>query len=250
MRYVLKISYDGTTYAGWQRQKNAPSIQQCLEEALSNALGFAIKVTGSGRTDAGVHAVGQVCHFDTPSGISVPPEKIPECVNRYLPDDIRAVEGWAESDAFDCSRSAKRKTYCYRLYEGLRDQPMLQRYAVRVEELPPLQVLREKAGLFEGEHDFKAFCASGSSVKTTVRTVYEVKIAEEYLFGLRQVCVYVTGNGFLYNMVRTLVGELLELSSGRKTEESLVRAYRTGERGLLGKTMPAKGLTLVCVQYQ
>ena len=248
MRFVLKIAYDGTAYAGWQRQKNAVSVQQLLEEALLRALGQEVKVTASGRTDAGVHALGQVCHFDA-KGVTVPPEKMPDCVNCFLPSDIRALQGWLGEEGFDSNRSAKRKTYCYRLYEGEKDNPLLSRYAVRVEGLPHLDVLQAAAKLMEGEHDFKAFCASGSSVKTTVRTVYEVKVEKEMIFGAPVTTVSVTGNGFLYNMVRTMVGEIIEIASGRKTAESLSLAYETGDRSLLGKTMPAKGLTLVDVQY-
>lgn len=248
MRFVIKIAYDGTNYAGWQRQKNAVSVQQRLEEAVFLATGKAVSVTASGRTDAGVHALGQVCHFDAES-ITVPAEKMPECLNRFLPDDIRVMQGWQAKEGFDSNRSAKRKTYCYRLYASNKDNPLLSRYAVRIENMPSVACLREKAKLFEGEHDFKAFCASGSSVKTTVRTVYEVKIEEEIIFGVKAIGVYVTGNGFLYNMVRTMIGELIELASERKSQESLMEAYRTGERNLLGKTMPAKGLTLVNVDY-
>ena len=249
MRYVFKIAYDGTAYAGWQRQKNALSVQECLEDAIHRALGVDVHVTASGRTDAGVHAVGQVCHFDCDE-ITVPCDRLPDCLNRFLPSDIRLLEGWAGSDGFDSNRSAKRKTYCYTLYESRREQPLLERYAVRVDSLPPLAKMQSYARHFEGEHDFKAFCASGSSVKTTVRTVYEVKVVEEEKFGLREMKIYVTGNGFLYNMVRTIVGELLELANERKTLDSLRRAFDLGERELLGKTMPAKGLMLISVLYQ
>ena len=248
MRFVLKIAYDGTPYAGWQRQKNALSVQEALESAILSALGEDVRVTASGRTDAGVHAAGQVCHFDSES-ITVPPEKLPDCLNRFLPCDIRILEGWGVDENFDSNRSAKRKTYCYTLYVSRREMPLLERYAVRVEDAPGLEVLRQKAKLFEGEHDFKGFCASGSSVKTTVRTVYEVRVEESERFGLREIKIFVTGNGFLYNMVRTMTGELLELANGRRTEESLFLAYETGERALLGKTMPAKGLTLLSVEY-
>lgn len=247
MRYVLKIAYDGTEYAGWQCQKNAPSVQEKIEEAIYQALGARIRVTASGRTDAGVHAAGQTCHFDLDS--SVPPQKMPDCLNRFLPVDIRILEGWQAAESFDCNRSAKRKTYCYSLYVSPWEMPLKQRYAVRIENAPPLSVLQTCARLFEGEHDFKAFCASGSSVKTTVRTVYEVRVEEGESYGSRDLKIYVTGNGFLYNMVRTLVGELLELASGRKTEKQLQTAFETGKRELLGKTMPAKGLTLVRVEY-
>jgi tRNA pseudouridine38-40 synthase len=248
MRFVLKIAYDGTNYAGWQRQKNALSVQEALENAILEALGEDVRVTASGRTDAGVHAAGQVCHFDSEK-ITVPPERLPDCLNRFLPADIRLLEGWKGEDGFDSNRSAKRKTYCYTFYESRREMPLLERYAVRVEELPSLARLQEMAKEMEGEHDFKAFCASGSSVKTTVRTVYAVRLEESVQFGIRVVKMFVTGNGFLYNMVRTMAGELLDLASGRRNLESLHQAFATGERNLLGKTMPAKGLLLQSVEY-
>ena len=248
MRYVMKIAYDGTAYAGWQCQKNAPSIQEELEKALFTALQIKTRITGSGRTDAGVHAAGQTCHFD--ATLSVPPEKMPDCLNKFLPADIRVLDGWSVGDTFDCSRHAKRKTYRYTLYQSQREMPLLERFAVRVERLPELSLLQEKAKLLEGEHDYKAFCASGSSVKTTVRTVYEVAVHGEERYGIKVVHIDVTGNGFLYNMVRTMAGELLELANGKRTEESLTLAYQTGKRELLGKTMPAKGLTMLRVEYE
>ena len=248
MRYVLKIAYDGTAYAGWQRQKNALSVQEALENAVFSALGVDVRITASGRTDAGVHAAGQVCHFDCDT-LTVPPEKMPDCLNRYLPPDVRAIEGWEAEKGFDSNRSAKRKTYCYSLYVCTREMPLKERYSVRIETAPSLEILQNKAKLFEGEHDFKAFCASGSSVKTTVRRVYQVRVEEGESYGSRDIKIYVTGNGFLYNMVRTMAGELLDLALEKRTEESLLAAYETGERDLLGKTMPAKGLTLINVEY-
>ena len=248
MRYVLKISYDGTAYAGWQRQKNALSVQEALEDAVQAALGVAVKTTASGRTDAGVHAAGQVCHFDL-ENCTVPPEKMPDCLNRFLPPDIRVLEGFGADETFDSNRTAKRKTYAYALYVSKREMPLKERYAVRIDDAPDLACLQKTAKLFEGEHDFKAFCASGSAVKTTVRTVYEVRVEESESFGGRDLKIYVTGNGFLYNMVRTLVGELLELARGKKEEASLKEAFETGNRELLGRTMPAKGLTLMQVVY-
>lgn len=248
MRYVLKIAYDGTDYAGWQRQKNALSVQQVLEEAVFSVLGISVCVTASGRTDAGVHAAGQVCHFDA-EGITVPPEKMPDCLNRFLPPDVRVVDGWDADESFDANRKAKRKTYCYSLYVSKREMPLKERYAVRIETAPAIEQLQTIAKLFEGERDFKAFCASGSSVKTTTRTVYEVRVEEGESFGSRDIRVYVTGNGFLYNMVRTIVGTLLAIVDGKRTSQDVLSAYQTGRRDLLGKTMPAKGLTLLQVDY-
>lgn len=248
MRYVLKIAYDGTDFAGWQCQKNARTVQETLETAIETALGVKIRTTASGRTDAGVHAVGQICHFD--GDLSVPPEKMPDCLNRYLPPDVRITEGWGADESFDANRTAKKKTYCYSLYVASREMPLKERYAVRIENAPSLDKLQAAAKLFEGEHDFKAFCASGSSVKTTVRTVYEVRVEEGENFDSRDLRIYVTGNGFLYNMVRTMTGELLDIASGKRSAESLERAFETGERGLLGKTMPAKGLCLREVFYR
>lgn len=248
MRYVLKIAYDGTEFAGWQRQKNARTVQEVLEDAIQAALHQELKTTASGRTDAGVHAAGQICHFDG-ENITVPPEKMPDCLNRFLPSDVRVLDGWSATETFDSNRSAKRKTYCYSLYVSNREMPLKERYSTRVESAPDLQKLQEAAKLFEGEHDFKAFCASGSSVKTTIRTVYKVRVEETESFGSRDIRIYVTGNGFLYNMVRTMTGELLDLASGRKTSRSLEKAYETGDRSLLGKTMAAKGLTMISVEY-
>ena len=248
MRYVLKLSYDGTRYAGWQRQKNALSVQEALEDGMARALGGKYSVTASGRTDAGVHAAGQTCHFDA-EGLTVPPEKLPDCINRFLPADIRVLDGRTAGQTFDCNRSAKRKTYRYSLYVSEREMPLKERYAVRIGAAPPLGALEKAAKLFEGEHDFKAFCASGSAVKTTVRRIYFVRVEESETFGGRDISVSVCGNGFLYTMVRTLVGELLELASGKRSEESLALAFASGKRELLGKTMPAKGLTLMSVEY-
>lgn len=248
MRYVLKIAYDGTSYAGWQTQKNAVTVQETLENAVKEALNLAVKITGSGRTDAGVHAAGQVCHFDAET--TVPAEKMPDCINRFLPPDIRAIDGWSAEETFDSNRSAKRKTYRYSLYVSKREQPLKERFAVRVDDAPSIEKLKQAAKLMEGEHDFKAFCAAGSSVKTTVRTVYEVRVEERESYGGRDIDMFVTGNGFLYNMVRTMAGELLALASGRRTEESLRLAFETGQRELLDKTMPAKGLTMMEVNYQ
>lgn len=251
MRYAALISYDGTEFAGWQRQKNAVSVQEVLENALKTAFHKEITVTASGRTDAGVHAEGQVCHFD--ADLTLPADKFPEAVNRFLPDGVSLLKSAAAKDGFDANRTAKRKTYRYSFYVYPQKLPLIERYSLRLDAVPSIGKLCRAAAMMEGEHDFKAFCAANSSVKTTVRTVYEARAEEkESVFAgekIREIDFYVTGNGFLYNMVRTMAGELLALAEGRRTEESLRLAFETGNRNLLDKTMPAKGLTLVSVDY-
>ena len=148
MRYVMKIAYDGTVYAGWQRQKNAISVQEVVENAIYTALGVTLHVTASGRTDAGVHAAGQVCHFDG-NTLTVPPERMPDCLNRFLPPDVRIVDGWGADVNFDSNRSAKRKTYCYSLYVSKREMPIKERFAVRIDDAPDLAQLQTAAKLFE-----------------------------------------------------------------------------------------------------
>ena len=251
MRYAALISYDGTEFAGWQRQKNAVSVQEVLENALKTAFNKEITVTASGRTDAGVHAEGQVCHFD--ADLTLPADKFPEAVNRFLPDGVSLLKSAAAKDGFDANRMAKRKTYRYSFYVYPQKLSLKERYSLRLDAAPSIGKLCRAAAMMEGEHDFKAFCAANSSVKTTVRTVYEARAEEkESVFAgekIREIDFYVTGNGFLYNMVRTMAGELLALAEGRRTEESLRLAFETGNRNLLDKTMPAKGLTLVSVDY-
>lgn len=159
MRYVLKLSYDGTRYAGWQRQKNALSVQEALEDGMARALGGKYSVTASGRTDAGVHTAGQTCHFDA-EGLTVPPEKLPDCINRFLPADIR-VCGRTAGQMFDCNRSTSRKTYRYSLYVSEREMPLKERYAVRIGAAPPLGALGKSREAFRGRTRFQGFLRVG-----------------------------------------------------------------------------------------
>lgn len=246
MRYVLLVQYDGTEFSGYQKQKNRRTVQGVLEEAAAEIFGAPTRVAASGRTDAGVHAIGQVCHVDGES--STPPEKLRERFNVLLPPDVRVLMSAVAPAGFDCTRGAKKKTYCYRFYTAESPMPLLERYAVRVKEPPDLARMEAAAPVLEGEHDFKAFCASGSSAKTSVRTVYKVEVRKtsKTLFDLYE--IFVTGNGFLYNMVRILAGELVCIGRG-KGIENIVKAFETGERALLAKTMPAKGLMLENVDY-
>lgn len=240
MRILLTIEYDGTQYCGWQIQPNGVTVQQKIEEAVLKLTGERARVTGSGRTDAGVHALGQAAHFDT--AFNIPPEKFAPALNALLPDDIKILSSrqWQGHARF----SAKKKTYLYRFYESETARPLFERYAARVR---PLDVcaMDSAAKLFEGEHDFAAFMASGSCVKDTVRTVYSASVARSGGF----VEFTVAGNGFLYNMVRIMAGAIVEVGYG-KSPAFICRALDGGSRFQLGKTMPAKGLTLVSVEYE
>ena len=151
MRIKLTVSYDGTAYCGWQIQPNGVTVQQTVEKAIELATGEKVKVVGSGRTDAGVHAIGQVAHFDTQS--SIPPQKFYKAINAHLPSDIRAINS-QEVDNFDARKSAKKKTYCYTLYFSEVELPLKERFAAHIDKLPNVEKIQDAAKLFVGEHDF------------------------------------------------------------------------------------------------
>ena len=243
MRYAITVEYDGTNYSGWQRQLNALSVQQVLEDALSDFLKEKIVLHASGRTDRGVHAAGQTAHFDTLS--EIPPHKIRFAVNSTLPEDVRIIDMRRVSCDFHAQYDVVSKTYSYKMYVGNTLSPLRRLYYTRV--LPPVDVeaMRRAAAKLVGTHDFKAFCSTGSSIKTTVRTLYALDVASDG----DEIILTVTGNGFLYNMVRIIAGTLAFIGKGKLPEENIDRMLATGERKLGGKTFPACALTLEKVLY-
>ena len=243
MRYVLRVAYDGTNYCGWQVQPNGNTVQAELNGALCKAFGESVCAVASGRTDAGVHALGQVCHVDLSAHISG--SKLADALNSRLPKDISVLQSAVAPDGFDANRTAKKKTYRYSLYFAQRRNPLFDRYAVWVKGEPQIDKLKEAAACFTGTHDFAAYCASRSQVKTTVRTVYSFDVKEED--GLTN--LYVCGNGFLYNMVRTLAGTALWYAEGKLSLEDIAATLSSGDRSGTGKTMPPNGLTLMSVDY-
>lgn len=247
MKYAILLAYDGTNYGGWQIQKNCITVQEKLEAAAQNLFGVKTAVTASGRTDSGVHAAGQVCHFEAQT--EIPPEKLADALNMRLPEDISVLKSSAAPQNFDANRSAKRKTYCFRAYLSARRNPLKDRFSVWVKGGADIEKLRYIAGAFVGEHDFKAYQKSGSQVKTTVREVYFVNVKTNGYRGSTDVEIYVCGGGFLYNMVRTIAGTMLYFAQGSLTEEDIRRSLEQGDRSAVGKTMPAKGLTLESVDY-
>ena len=244
MKIKLTVSYDGTNYCGWQVQPNGVTVQEKLENAVFCVTGEKVRVTGSGRTDAGVHAKGQVAHF-TVEKENIPPQRFVMALNAHLPSDIRVTKSEQVSCDFDACRGAKRKTYKYSLYLSDTVLPLKERYAVRLEQKVNVNAIKECAKLFLGEHDFKGFCASGSSVKTTVRTIYDLCVD----FNGEDLTFTITGNGFLYNMVRIIVGTLIKVGEGKATESDVRKMLDFGERTLGGKTLSAKGLCLEKVEY-
>ena len=245
MKALLLVSYDGTDFSGWQRQKEKRTVQQVMEEATVQAFKKRVSLTASGRTDAGVHALGQVAMGEFPD--NVPAEKLRECLNVYLPPDVKVIRSVPAPEDFDVTRQVKRKTYCYNAYYAESELPLISRYAARLKFQPDLQKMREAAKLLVGEHDFAAFRASGYTSKTSTRTLFEVNVEEKPVpFGTLY-SIEVTGNGFLYNMVRILAGELFAVGCGKP--EGITRAFQTGERSALSQTMPACGLVLLRADY-
>ena len=240
----LTVSYDGTDYVGWQSQKNGVSVQDVLENALEKVVKTRVRITGSGRTDAGVHAVGQVAHFKTSS--AVPPERFSLALNALLPADVRVIKSEKAADEFNARYSAKKKTYRYSTYVSDVDLPLKDRYALRLGSAPDVEKLRAAARIFEGEHDFAAYSSTGSAVKTTVRTIYSITVRESAADFIIDVC----GNGFLYNMVRVIVGSMLAYACGKVTENELIAAFYEKKRPAACKTLAAKGLTLLYVEYE
>ena len=239
----LDICYDGTRYRGWQRLSAADNtIQGKLETALSRILGEPIEVSGSGRTDAGVHAAHQVVSFHCASGM--PCEDILASLRRYLPEDIGVKSCCVAPERFHARLSAKQKTYLYRIWNSEEPCVFQRRFVTVLPEKLDLDKMRQAAALLVGEHDFSAFCANKHMKKSTVRRVDSIQIqtvGEELRFTI-------TGNGFLYNMVRIMVGTLVEVGQGSRSVESIPRLFGAA-RSESGMLMPPQGLCLMEVGY-
>ena len=243
-RVLIRVSYDGTNYAGWQRQQNALAVQQVLEEALCKLTGEHITVTGSSRTDAGVHALGQCVHFDTLSRI--PADKYPFALNTCLPTDIRVLAGMEISSDFHARFDAKGKCYTYRIHNAPHASALYRNLTAHVPQRLDFERMRRSLPCLLGTHDFAAFQASGGTAKTTVRTLEAVELSRNG----DELTLLVKGNAFLYNMVRIIAGTLMDIGMGRIDEDAFQRALDTGDRLALGITAPASGLELTQVFYQ
>ncbi len=241
--YKILVSYDGSKYCGWQKQKDSLGIQGELEYAAKNIFNLKnIEITGSGRTDAGVHALGQVANFRTST--TIPIEKIPEVFNNNLPKDISVLEASIVEDVFHARHSAKGKTYRYQIYQSRIRSPFLKDYSYQVKFDLDLKKMKEEIKSLEGVHDFAGFMSSGSSVKSTVREIYRADI-----FTYDDLLVIeLEGNGFLYNMVRIIVGTLVDIGRG-SIKEKLCDIIESKDRKRAGHTAPPQGLFLKKVKY-
>ncbi len=243
--YKMTVAYDGSRYRGWQSQKCTDvTIQGKLNQVFSELEGRKVEVQGSGRTDAGVHALGQVASVRLTVEKSIP--EIMEYVNHYLPDDIGITEMEEAPKRFHARLSAQRKTYCYRIFNSVAPNVFERKWMCRIPEPLDLEKMRQGAGYLEGTHDFAAFCTRHQKKKSSVRTIYRLEILSEGA----EVDIRITGNGFLHNMVRIIAGTLVEIGQGRREPMEIKQLLEEGIREQAGVTMPARGLILQSVEYE
>lgn len=243
-RIRLTVAYDGTEYCGWQIQPNGVTVEGELNAALSRITGKEIKVIGASRTDAGVHSRGNVAVFDTETRI--PPDRIAYAVNRELPEDIVVTESVEVPETWHPRYQKSAKTYEYRILNREMPDPMRRRDTWHVPWKLDMEAMRRGAGYLIGEHDFKSFCSIRTGVKDTVRTVYSLEIRKEDDI----VVIRITGNGFLYNMVRIISGTLLEAGKGRIKPEEIKDILEALNREKAGPTAPPMGLVLDRIAYE
>ena len=248
MHILLTVAYDGTAYAGYQRQKNGYTVQEALENALAALYRQTIPTTQASRTDAGVHALGQRVGFFCDNRI--PLEKLPLALNALLPPDIAVSRAEEVPAGFHPRFDALEKTYRYQFALGRTPDPLMTRYALFVSQALDVEAMGRACEAFAGEHDFAAFCAAGGSAKTTVRTVRDCALAERTGDGLcRLLTLEITGSGFLYNMVRIVAGTALYVGLGKIAAADLPGIIARGRRQEAGKTLPPQGLTLLRIGY-
>lgn len=242
-RIKLTVAYDGTNYCGWQIQKNGITVEEVLNKALSKFFGEEIAVIGASRTDSGVHAMGNVAVFDTEA--AMPPEKISYAINNLLPDDIRIQKSEEVSPEFHPRYCDTRKTYEYRIYNAQFPDPMVRLYSLFVYYHLDEEKMQQAADYLVGEHDFKSFCTPKEDVENTVRTIYFIRVIREG----NMVRIQINGNGFLYNMVRIIVGSLLKVGMGMIPPEEVKNILEARDRTRAGHKAAACGLTLVGIEY-
>lgn len=243
MRVMLRVAYDGTAYSGWQIQPNAVTIEQKLSEALADLFAHPVGLTGASRTDAGVHALGNVAVFDVDT--RMPAEKIAYALNTRLPEDIRVVRSSEAAPDFHPRHTDCVKTYEYRIWNDTFPNPTVRLYSHF--QYGGIDVGRMEAAArhLVGEHDFTSFCSADTQIENKVRTIHSVEIKKDGAM----ITITVTGNGFLYHMVRIIAGTLLKAGQGAMEPREVQKALEGRDRQLAGPTAPARGLTLVKISY-
>ena len=240
----LTIEYDGKDFNGWQKQPDKLNIQGSIEAAIKQITGEDVELNASGRTDAGVHSLGQVANFKTNSDL--PLEKFPIAINSKLKRSIRIINAEEVDDRFHSRLSCKQKTYRYVINNSDVASAIYRDLETYIPQKLNIEKMKQAVKYFEGEHDFKAFKASGTSSKSSVRTIYK---AEVYEMPNNRIYIELTGSGFLYNMVRIIAGTLVDVGLEKTKPEDIPDIISKGKRELAGKTLPPNGLYLLKVEY-
>lgn len=243
-RVFLRIAYDGTNYCGWQIQINGITVEEIINRELSRLLNEEIVVIGASRTDSGVHALGNVAVFDTES--KIPAEKMSFALNQRLPEDIRVQESFEVAADFHPRYTNSMKTYEYKILNKRHPMPTERLYSYFVYMPLDVEKMKKAAEYIVGEHDFKSFCSNRTQVENTVRTVYKLDVFKEN----DMIHFVISGNGFLYNMVRIIVGTLVKVGLGVYPPEHVKEILEACNRDVAGPKAPAEGLTLVKIQYE
>ena len=239
----LTIEYDGKEFNGWQKQPNKLNIQGTIEKAIQELTGEEVELNASGRTDAGVHALNQVANFKTNSNIPI--EKIAIALNSKLKKSILIKSAEEVDERFHSRLTCKRKTYRYVINNSKYGTAIYRNMEFHIPQKLDIAKMKEAVKYFEGEHDFKAFKASGTSSKSSIRKIYKAEVIQNE----DRIYIELTGNGFLYNMVRIIAGTLVDVGLGNIAPEEITNIINEGKRQNAGKTLPAHGLFLVSVEY-
>lgn len=243
-RIMLTVAYDGTDFHGWQLQPGVRTVEGELNRCLSELLGARVQVIGASRTDAGVHACGNLAVFDTESNI--PGEKFAYALNCRLPTDVKVQASKEVAEDFHPRKCNSVKTYEYHIDCGEFPMPINSRYAYYTYHNPDVLLMREAAGFLVGEHDFKSFCSVHTQAETTVRTVYSIEVEQNG----RAIVIRVKGSGFLYNMVRIIAGTLLEAGMGKYEPSKVAWMLKQCDRTAAGPTLPPEGLRLCGIEIR
>ncbi|MCR5250661.1 MAG: tRNA pseudouridine(38-40) synthase TruA [Lachnospiraceae bacterium] len=242
VRHILiRVAYDGSAYHGWQLQDNGITVEEELNRALSDLFGEEITVDGGSRTDAGVHAKDNVALFSTGSPVRIPAEKLPFALNRRLPADIRVTSGCEVGEDFHPRHCDSVKTYEYRILNSPLQDPLRRHVTTWYHQKLDAERMAEAARVLTGEHDFTSFCSVHAQSTTRVRTIHDIRVSRED----DEIRIRVSGNGFLYNMVRIIAGTLMEVGAGRLEASAMQGILEAKDRGAAGPTAPPEGLCLL-----